>query len=92
MDAKKEINNDILANVGLIRKQGDFTKLLSKGEVKSKITIAVDKASDAAIKAIEAKGGKVIIAGKEVKEVKKVTPKKTEKTSGKKPASKVKKS
>lgn len=94
LDAKKEITNDTLVQAGLIRPLGDFTKLLSKGEVKSKISITVDKASASAITAIESKGGKVTVNevanGNDAKEEKE--SKKTKKTASKKTTSKVKKS
>lgn len=90
LDAKKEINNDTLAQAGLIRPLGDFTKLLSKGEIKSKINITVDKASSSAIAAIESKGGKVTVT--EASDSNSKEEKKTEKTASKKATSKVKKS
>ncbi len=51
-----------LKAAGIFTRQRDGVKLLAKGDIKSKITIEVAKASGAAIAAIEKAGGKVILA------------------------------
>ncbi len=59
LDAAKPIDEEALRAAGLIKKAGDGIRLLAKGELKAKITIIVDHASDAARKAVEALGGVV---------------------------------
>ena len=49
----------MLRAAGLIDKARDGIRLLAKGELKTKIEITVDHASAAALKAVEALGGKV---------------------------------
>ena len=65
-----------LRAAGLVKKAGDGIRLLAKGELKTKITIIVDHASEAARKAVEALGGVVQLreaspknSGDEVKRV-----------------------
>jgi large subunit ribosomal protein L15 len=62
LDAKKEINLEALKAAGLVRKAGKEVKLLAKGEIKSKITLQVNYASEAAKAAIEKSGGKVMVS------------------------------
>ena len=67
LDAKKTITNESLIAAGLSRKEKHGVKLLAKGEIKTKITIEVTKASATAIAAIEKAGGSVkVTAPKEV--------------------------
>ncbi len=69
IDAKKLANKGTLDQAalnaaGLTRGGKDGVRLLAKGEIKAKITIAVAGASKAAIEAVEKAGGKVeILAG-----------------------------
>ncbi|MEP3225839.1 MAG: 50S ribosomal protein L15 [Parasphingorhabdus sp.] len=69
IDSKKLANKGTLDQaaldaVGLTRGGKDGVRLLAKGELKAKITIAVAGASKAAIEAVEKAGGKVeILAG-----------------------------
>ena len=53
-----------LVAAGVLRRAGDGIRLLAKGTLKAAITIEVAGASQAAIAAVEAAGGKVIVAGK----------------------------
>ncbi len=55
------INAAALKEAGVITGRRDGIKLLAKGELKSKLIIEVDKASRAAIAAVEKAGGKVIV-------------------------------
>src|SRR5579885_2076953 len=48
---------------GALRRLGDGVRLLAKGELKAALTIEVAGASQAAIAAVEAAGGKVVVAG-----------------------------
>ena len=45
-----------------MNKDRDGIKLLAKGELKTKVTIEVHSASKSAVAAVEAAGGKVILA------------------------------
>jgi large subunit ribosomal protein L15 len=59
------LDGKALVAAGVLRRLGDGIRLLAKGELKGAITIQVAGASAAAIAAVEAKGGKVIVeAGK----------------------------
>jgi large subunit ribosomal protein L15 len=66
LDAKKltargTIDGKSLVEAGVLRRLGDGVRLLAKGELKTKITIAVAGASQAAIAAVEKAGGKVVL-------------------------------
>jgi large subunit ribosomal protein L15 len=66
LDAKKlaagdTINGKSLVAAGVLRRLGDGVRLLAKGELKTKITIEVVGASQAAIAAVEKAGGKVVL-------------------------------
>ena len=50
-----------LVTAGILRRAGDGVRLLAKGELKSALTIEVAGASKAAIAAVEAAGGKVVL-------------------------------
>ncbi|MDO4912489.1 MAG: 50S ribosomal protein L15 [Lactobacillus sp.] len=54
-----EVTVASLKEKGLVKKELDGVKLLASGELKVKLTIKVNKASEAAIKAVEAAGGTV---------------------------------
>ena len=58
IDINKEINENILYELGFIKKVGK-TKLISKGELKSKININIFGASASAITIIKKAGGKI---------------------------------
>ena len=59
LDAGKKITRETLKEVGIIKKRTTLVKILAKGEIKSKIDIDADLASEAAIKAVEKAGGKI---------------------------------
>jgi large subunit ribosomal protein L15 len=68
LDAKKlaargTIDGKALVAAGILRRVGDGVRLLAKGELKTKITIEVAGASQAAIAAVEKAGGKVLLPG-----------------------------
>lgn len=48
-----------LERAGLVRRRGSKVKLLGRGEIGRAVTIAVDAASESAVKAVEAAGGRV---------------------------------
>lgn len=59
LDAKQTISYTLLLEKGLVRKSPHGLKLLAKGELKTKVTVEVAKASDTAVKAVEKAGGAV---------------------------------
>ncbi|MGB1540270.1 MAG: 50S ribosomal protein L15 [Rickettsiales bacterium] len=59
VDAAKPITREVLEKAGLVHNNKYGVKLLAKGELKSKVTVQVCKASEAACKAVEKAGGKV---------------------------------
>ena len=66
VDAKKLATKDTIDGKALVaacvlRRLGDGIRLLAKGELKTKITIEVAGASQAAIAAVEKAGGKVVL-------------------------------
>ncbi len=62
LDGKKDIDVAALQAAGLLRKNVREVKLLAKGEIKSKVTLSVTVASEAAKAAVEKAGGKVTVA------------------------------
>ncbi|HVO14096.1 MAG TPA: 50S ribosomal protein L15 [Alphaproteobacteria bacterium] len=61
LDAGATINAAAIKAAGLTSRIGNGVKLLAKGELKAKVTIEVDRASKAAIAAVEKAGGKVTV-------------------------------
>ena len=61
LSASAPITVEILVKAGLIRENGLPLRLLARGELKSKISITVASASEAAIEAVKAKGGELTI-------------------------------
>jgi large subunit ribosomal protein L15 len=61
LDAKVEINEDMLISAGLTKSKLDGIRVLAKGVLTSKITIAVTGASAAAIEAVAAAGGTLTV-------------------------------
>lgn len=57
LDASKPINVEALVAAGLVRSNAGAVKLLGNGEVTTKVTIEVHKATESARKAIAASGG-----------------------------------
>lgn len=54
-------DRDVLEAYRLVRRKNRPVKLLASGEISRAVTVHVDAASEAAIKAVEAAGGKVIL-------------------------------
>jgi large subunit ribosomal protein L15 len=54
-----------LAEAGLIKYTDRPVKLLARGTIEQKLTIIIDRASRAAIEAVEAAGGTVTVTGKQ---------------------------
>ena len=59
LDAKKVLDQETLAEAGLVRGGKDGVRLLGKGELTSKVTFKVAGASKGAVAAVEKAGGKV---------------------------------
>lgn len=57
--AKEEITIDVLKQAGVIRSSACAVRLLAKGSLETALNIIVDYATDAAIRGVEAVGGKV---------------------------------
>jgi large subunit ribosomal protein L15 len=57
LDAATQITEDALVASGLVRRKRDGVRVLAKGEVSSKLDIAVTGASKAAVEAVEKAGG-----------------------------------
>ena len=62
IDASAEITEDALVASGLVRRKLDGVRVLAKGEVTTKLNIAVTGASRAAIDAVAKAGGKLTVA------------------------------
>jgi len=66
VDAKKTIDEDILVKAGVVGKKQDGIKLLTKGELKTKVDLKITKATKTAHAAVEKAGGKVELIVREV--------------------------
>jgi len=63
LSAGASIDAKGLVAAGILRRSGDGVRLLAKGSLTAALTIEVAGASKSAIEAVEAVGGKVVIAG-----------------------------
>jgi hypothetical protein len=63
---------------GIVRRKKDGVRLLSKGELSTKVTFEIEGASKAAIAAVEKAGGEVVLPAPAVVE----PPKKKAKSAG----------
>jgi large subunit ribosomal protein L15 len=61
LKADGTVDGKTLVTAGILRRAGDGVRLLAKGELKAALTIEVAGASKAAIAAVEAAGGKVVL-------------------------------
>lgn len=61
LDAKKPVNEALLVETGLARRNTDGVKLLAKGELKTKLSLEVSGASAAAKDAVEKAGGSLTL-------------------------------
>lgn len=62
LDAKAEINEDILVAAGLTSNKRDGIRILAKGEIKTAVTLVVTGASASAVEAVKAAGGSITVA------------------------------
>lgn len=65
LDASKEIDGVALMEAGVIKTMKDGVRLLGKGTLTAKVTVNVAGASEAAKKAVEDAGGKVVLSPKQ---------------------------
>lgn len=61
LDAAQAVTSAVLIEKGLVRANEHGVKLLAKGTLKTKLTVQVEKASEAAVAAVEKAGGKVVL-------------------------------
>jgi large subunit ribosomal protein L15 len=61
LSAEEAVDAKTLVAAGVLRRAGDGVRLLAKGALKAALTIQVAGASKAAIAAVEAAGGKVVL-------------------------------
>lgn len=61
LDASATITEDALVASGLVRRKLDGVRVLAKGEITSKVSLAVTGASKSAVEAVEKAGGSVQI-------------------------------
>lgn len=61
LDCSSEINKDYLVSLGLVRRSDSGVRVLSDGDLKTKLTLRVSGASVSAIAKIEKLGGHVIV-------------------------------
>lgn len=66
IDAKKTIDEDALVAAGVISKKQDGIKLLTKGELKTKVDLKITKATKSAQEAVEKAGGKIEFIVREI--------------------------
>lgn len=71
IDAKKEIDEDVLLAAGVIRRKLDGVKILATGELTSKVNLKVTKVTKGAKEVIEKAGGKVELIERIVAPIKK---------------------
>ena len=62
LDAKAEINEDVLIAAGLTSHKRDGIRVLNKGAITTKVTLVVTGASAAAVEAVVAAGGSLTVA------------------------------
>ncbi|MDP3263985.1 MAG: 50S ribosomal protein L15 [Tabrizicola sp.] len=62
LDAKAEINEDVLIAAGLTTAKRDGIRILNKGAITTKVTLVVTGASAAAVEAVAAAGGTLTVA------------------------------
>jgi large subunit ribosomal protein L15 len=61
IDVSKPVTAETLVAARVVGRRGEGVRLLAKGELTAKLTIEVAGASEAAVKAVEAAGGKVVV-------------------------------
>jgi large subunit ribosomal protein L15 len=73
LDAKQDIDTAALKSAGLIKHPRDGVRLLAKGELKTKVKVAVAGASKAAVEAVEKAGGSVTLSAPPLKQAERPT-------------------
>ena len=64
LSAKQDVNIDTLKAAKIIKDNICTVRLLAKGDLKTELNISVSYASDAAVRIVEAAGGKIQITAK----------------------------
>jgi len=62
---KPEVGPKEMSEAGLIKSESARVKVLGRGDVTAALTVQAHKFSDAAVKKIEAKGGRAVLIGKD---------------------------
>lgn len=75
IDTKKTVDEDALVAAGVVGKKQDGIKLLTKGELKTKVDLKITKATKTAQAAVEKAGGKIEFIVTEIAPVKNGKPK-----------------
>ena len=68
LDAKSTIDEDALIASGLVRRKLDGVRVLAKGEISTKLTLAVTGASKTAVEAVEKAGGSLTVTSAQAAE------------------------
>ena len=66
IDTKKTADEDALVKAGVVGKKQDGIKLLTKGELKTKVDLKITKATKSAQEAVEKAGGKIEFIVREI--------------------------
>ena len=66
IDTKKTVDEDALVKAGVVGKKQDGIKLLTKGELKTKVDLKITKATKSAQEAVEKAGGKIEFIVREI--------------------------
>lgn len=83
ISASQPIDAKVLHAASLISRRNDGVALLAKGELKTKVTVIVTRASETAIKAVEKAGGKVEVLPAKVNKLLKLKEERAAKRAGK---------
>ena len=70
IDTKKTVDEDALIAAGVVGKKRDGIKLLTKGDLKTKIDLKITKATKSAQDAVEKAGGKIEFITREIAPIK----------------------
>ncbi|MEO6922359.1 MAG: 50S ribosomal protein L15 [Bryocella sp.] len=64
-NGEQELTLEVLQAKGVVKKRNGLVKVLANGEITTAVTVHAHKFSKAALKAIEAAGGKAVVIGAE---------------------------
>ncbi|MBC6438140.1 MAG: 50S ribosomal protein L15 [Rhodobacteraceae bacterium] len=63
LDSTSEITEDVLVEVGIVRRKLDGVRILAKGGISARLKLTVTGASKSAIAAVKHAGGKLMVMG-----------------------------